>query len=480
MGNIDLNNLFESLPPPEYAALFCQQMRRQETIETAVSTRQAIAITRLLLATCFRKGTTALIPQDYIRAAVITTDSEHQDTAEEVALNILFPRLKTVVEEPPSRQRARKGKQGPPTKAAKPEIPEQFEKGVPADVLEGLVDFLSEVGSDFTSEGSQSTEGTGQPKDETTDEMDFFFLANSQWRAGNQPYKSLVETLDSPTEILLRKIPNLQQLIEHVKQQLLASVDHLTSAELAAIPHSDIAQQILQHTRNPVEKAVALHTSKQHSKFRSLSQQMLSSNPVDYTRMARALSDAGSITPEKYHQFVEAAAKQAQTSSEIYNVIKSARTMTAGIKEILFNLISKESSLVTALEVVSSLERLPTVSEPLVVDFLKQVLASSELETKLSFRTLPYIPYYSKDIEQAVARSFQKELSKLMGAKRPKELKALYEEITDIREQTQNPYYVKMMKILHNQAANSWLQSITDRQTFLNTGHQLARQGVEF
>lgn len=476
MGSIDLENLFESLPPPIFAAQFCDLMRNQPDIESAVSTRQAIAITKLLMATCFRKGNLNLLPEDYIRAAIISTVPELQEVAEQVVLNILFPRLREI-EEDTITQFGGKGSH-PGQISADATVPEKMEKDLSTDVLEGLSDFLSEVAPDFDSRGVQPS--GGQSQDEQTDELDFFFLANGEWKAGRQPFKSLLDTLDSQTDILYRQIQNLPQLTQYVKQRMMPSINQLSRTDLAAIPHADVSNEIMQKTKNPVEQALAQHAVKQTSGFKETSQQILSDSPVDYTRMARALSESGSITKETFQEMVETAAQQAKTSSEIYNIIKTAETLTPKMKEKLFDMIGKEPSLTKALEIASSLEKLPSITDPILMDFLKQTLSKPETASKISFRTLPYIPFYSKDIENAVERAFQKEMSKLQEAKRPGDFSELYDEIMDTRDRTQNAYYQKVLKDLQNQTGNEWLQSITSPKSFLNVGHQLARQKLEF
>ena len=93
MIKIDLDNLYDSLPPATFAAIFCDKMREEDDIQNMVSSRQAIAIAKILIATCFRKETSDLIPDDYIRSAVITTAPEDQEIAKDIAVDILFPRL---------------------------------------------------------------------------------------------------------------------------------------------------------------------------------------------------------------------------------------------------------------------------------------------------------------------------------------------------------------------------------------------------
>ncbi len=478
MADLDLNNLFGTLPPPLFSTLFCLRMREREDLRNVVSTRQAIAITKMLVATCFRKASTNLNPDDYIRSAVMTTAPEDQEIAEEVALAILFPGLKQRQDESNTQTSDRKkDKKGNPPPNVIP--PPETAAGFSQEVLDGVSSFLNEMSSDFADIGSQVTPSV-PVKPHAPDELDFFLESIRKAQAGIQPFKSLLNALDSPSEILYKKLVSLAQLAEFVSQQLLASINNLDGAGLAAIPHSTVTQKILDDSSNAVEKAVAQRALGLNDQFDKSIRNLMGTSPVDVARVARSILDAGAIKQEEFQTIVQQAAAIVTTSSDIYNVIKIAQNLTPNVKESLFKIIEEESSLVKALEITQSLENMASISQPLTVDFLNRVLSSPELGKKLSYPALPHIPFYNKEIEKAMMDSFQKDRNQLQEGNQVPDFQSLYDEIADVRERTGNPYYLKMLKQMAEMAGNDWMLAITAKQNFLNTGHQLASQGVQF
>jgi hypothetical protein len=95
IGNIGdyANNKVLDWTPISFAIEFIYRMRRNKArLQNIPSTRQAIAIPKLITAIYYRKLN--LIPDDFIRAAVITSPIEDQSIAQEIAFNIIFENKK--------------------------------------------------------------------------------------------------------------------------------------------------------------------------------------------------------------------------------------------------------------------------------------------------------------------------------------------------------------------------------------------------
>src|SRR5262245_22035683 len=75
--------------PLVFSLEFVSRMRKRKGLSHVPSLRTAIAIPRYLTARAFRKG--ALVPQDYLDAAILNTPFEDQAAAFEVGREILFP-----------------------------------------------------------------------------------------------------------------------------------------------------------------------------------------------------------------------------------------------------------------------------------------------------------------------------------------------------------------------------------------------------
>ncbi|MHA1534276.1 MAG: hypothetical protein ACTSP8_06040 [Promethearchaeota archaeon] len=90
IGDFDGNRVLD-WNPITFTVEFIYRMRRtQKRLLNIPSTRQAVAIPKLLTAMYYRKNN--LLHEDFITAAVITTPIEDQDIAKEIAKEILFPK----------------------------------------------------------------------------------------------------------------------------------------------------------------------------------------------------------------------------------------------------------------------------------------------------------------------------------------------------------------------------------------------------
>lgn len=478
MDEINIEDLFKSIPPIIFSSLFCEKMRERDDLQNSVSTRQALAIPKLLVATCFRKSTTNLTPEDYLRAAVITTAPEDQEIARSVVMDILFPKLSMKqieldlsTKKDPSEKAMRK-------QPIIDQILEETQKNaysgsISQELLDGVVDFLGEMGSSMSL--LSDTEDPDGPKEKT--ELDFFFDATANWKSGTQPYKALVDYLVDPTEILIKKLQNLKELKDYVGQKLISSINNIPTSALSAIPYTNTADAILKDSKNQIEKTIAEHTLNQMKEFEKSIQQMMQTNPESVAIVSKALHDSGRLSWKKHTELIEQAAKNAKTSSEIYNLIKNANYLSKRIKEQLFDILSKDSTLTKPLEMILSLEN--QLGQSLSVDFIKQLLSSSDVKDKISYQALPAIPFYSKEIENTVVDSCNNQLAKLQEKSIPRKFEELFHDIADISSKVKNPYYASSLDKIRNAAANAWMTSIHSKQSFLNTGFSLVRQGVK-
>lgn len=471
LGEIDLENLYVTLPPAEFSSLFCQKMRKRKKLENDVSSRQAIAISKLLIAAAFRKRTTDLTSEDYMRSAIISTAPEDQEIAREVALEILFPRVK--LEDFTFDKKSGKGS----GKQMLSEVVADTEKiddqtAFSKDVLDGLGDFLDEMSSEFHLMDAESAD----ERMETVDELDFYFDAIKKYRNDQQPFSSLINSLNDPTDILFQKIKNLNELKETVDQILMSNLHNIPQSQLSAIPHSNVVQKIAQETKNEIEKAIAQYALDKKAAFDVSTKKMLK-NPINLAKTSKALRDSGKLPQKDFEDLVSQAGNSSTTSSDIYNVMKNTQLTTKALKEKLFDIMSKEQSLAKALEMTTSLEN--DLKQPLTMDFVDKILEDSKLEEKLSHQTLPFVPMYNKRVEKAVNNSIEKATKDFKKLNQPKNFENLFKDIQEITQDVKNPYYQKMLQQNLNKIGNEWMKAIPGKKQFLNVGRQLVRQGIK-
>ncbi|MBD3193209.1 MAG: VWA domain-containing protein [Candidatus Heimdallarchaeota archaeon] len=473
--SFDIDNLYSTFPPEQFASEFCYWMRKSNHVSHPISSRQAIAITKLLIAACFRKESTDLSTEDYIRAAVISTVPEDQETARETAINILFPNLRTrstevekTIDHPTVK------KMGERKKTAALPVQDESELPISKDILDNISEFLVKMGQDFQ---YGLEEGEKIEEEIPENELDFYF--STLTKLEQQPYKALLELLNDPMNLLFQKIKSLAELREHVGQQLLENMNNIPLNHLPAILHSNIADHLNKHSQNPVEQALAQFAANKEQQFQRTFETMLQENPRDAAITAKALTDGGKISIEKFKEMIEQAARNAQTSNELYNVITSAQKTTQKIKKQLFKKLFEEPKLTRPINMLNSLEQKLPSQPNLLGHFLRQAIDSPVQRDKVQHETLQVIPHYDQKVEETVAQNIEKELSNLKKTNQPKGLEKLFNDLDSTAKNLANHQYSQLIDRYRNQTAEAWMLSLKSKKQFLSIGSGLVRKGVK-
>ena len=281
MSNIDdeidsttgnyLGNRVLGWSPIEFAVEFIYRMRDKKTelFETP-SARQAISIPKLLSAIYYRKS--VLIPQDFIKAAVITTPIEDQKTAEEVAFDILFPMKGDKVsgffggmdklggvggEKSLSPGKSGKGEGGKPSE-------DPF--GSAKEFVEDLASDLSKLGISLND--LQNKESLKDKMNETQQMLDFVDDLYNKAQNGTQPQKALTDIIDSRgsyNDVLSKGINNLEDLKDYAKQQIQRDISQLSPKDIEASVELGFDDMIKEQSKAPWEKITADYQSLKQS-----------------------------------------------------------------------------------------------------------------------------------------------------------------------------------------------------------------------
>ena len=191
--------------PISFTVEFLQRMRRnRKKLLNLPSTRQAVAIPKLITAMYYRK--VKLIPEDFIKAAVITTPVEDQEIARQIAFDILFPRVSLSKDQ----QLAQKSD----TKVGD-HLDEEDEEDI--DFMDELLSEIENVGLDLDNMDFDMD----QSMKEFETLMDFVDDLYKKAAEGEEPYRSLLDILEQRSgygDILGKNLNSLQTLEEYVHQ----------------------------------------------------------------------------------------------------------------------------------------------------------------------------------------------------------------------------------------------------------------------
>jgi Mg-chelatase subunit ChlD len=308
--------------PLVFSLEFVSRMRKRKGLSHLPSLRTAIAIPRYLTARAFRKG--ALVPQDYLDAAVLNTPFEDQEAAFEVGREILFPA------EPPKLEAA-------PGPAAEQQKPQQQKA---PDAARSILDDLAGLNLDLESLGDLSKLDKLMESAETNELFQAFDLQERMLKSldeAEQAAGRLVDRYGGAGELEARNIKNPAQLLEYVKDMLRARVNSLEADELADGCKTGHGKMLTMEVRHPWEQAGAFAGTKDFQRLQSLLQDVLAGgSAVDIGRTLRFLEPhAGAVTGSEFEAFRQAGLDRVKDLAEHAELLDGLRKWITPADELL-------------------------------------------------------------------------------------------------------------------------------------------------
>ncbi|MHA1190911.1 MAG: vWA domain-containing protein [Promethearchaeota archaeon] len=279
IGDFDGNRVLD-WNPITFTVEFIYRMRKtQKKLLNIPSTRQAVAIPKLLTAMYYRKNN--LLHEDFITAAVITTPIEDQNIAKEIANAILFPK--------------KPKEKGSTTKASS----DISAKDMLSDAEDK--DFMDDILSEFADAGISldnldAEDLMDQTLKEFTDLMDFIDDIYGKAAAGMEPYQSLVDILERRNgyhDIMSKSINTLEMLKNLVHQTIIMEMDVLSPQDIMSTTKLNWGQDILDQTNTPWIQATAQFCMNHPDFKKTLSQIMQHEDVGTAARTSRYLKEAG-------------------------------------------------------------------------------------------------------------------------------------------------------------------------------------------
>jgi Mg-chelatase subunit ChlD len=239
IGNFIGNQILD-WTPLSFSVEFIKRMRSKgDKLLEIPSTRQAVAIPKLLIATYYRKST--LIPEDYIRSAVITTPIEDQRIAREVAMEILFP------------------------PQMKPTEVNNASAGNPstADLLASADSFMNDLLNDIGNSGIDinnfnSTDLLDQTLKQMDSTMNFIDQICKQAAQNQEPANSVLHFMRNRggySDLINKNINNVPKVLDYIKSEIQKDANNLSPSEIQSAIKMGLANDVLNNTHSPWVKA---------------------------------------------------------------------------------------------------------------------------------------------------------------------------------------------------------------------------------
>ncbi|MHA1804006.1 MAG: VWA domain-containing protein [Promethearchaeota archaeon] len=304
------NNKVLEWTPITFAIEFIYRMRKlKDKLLYPPSTRQAIAIPKLLTAMYYRKIN--LIPEDFINAAVITTPIEDQEIAEKVAFEIIFST-------PKERKKKREASSSATNKG---KLTGESEDAILDDFIDDLLSEIADM--DILSEDVQIDKVMDQVMEEISNIMDFIDTLYEEAEKGNEPYKSLIDLLEHRSgykELVGKGLNTLEQLKKYLYQLIMKEKNNLTPRDINAIIRIGWGKELMNQTKIPWIKASLMH-GLNHPDFQDYISQVLSREDVGTAaKTTRYLKETG-MPPQLAKDFSKQLINRISNMMELSDIV---------------------------------------------------------------------------------------------------------------------------------------------------------------
>jgi Mg-chelatase subunit ChlD len=309
--------------PLEFSLEFVSRMRKRKGLSHIPSLRTAIAIPRYLTARLFRKG--ALVPQDYLEAAVLNTPFEDQAAAYEVGREVLFPSEPAAAEPGPTG-----------VAEATPKAPKQSNK----DATRSILDDLAGLNIDIEGLGDFSAIDTLLESAEDKSLFQAFDLQQKMLKSKNKREQAggrLVDRYGGAGELEVRNIKTPEQVLELLKELLRGRINSLEAEEVADACEAGHGGMLAKEVRQPWEIAGVLAGTKDFARLQALLKDMLAhGSAVEMGRTLRFLEPhAGAVTGSEFEAFRKAGLERVKDLSEHAELLDGLRKWVTPPDELL-------------------------------------------------------------------------------------------------------------------------------------------------
>jgi len=308
-----LGNQVLNWTPIPFTVEFIYRMRKnQKKLQYIPSTRQAVAIPKLITAIYYRKNN--LIPEDFIKAAVLTTPIEDQKLARKIAFEILFPK--------PFSPGTTSHNQNASLNQQSPQNSLQNSPQNQKDFMDDLLADLSDVGVDLNSlDGSNLADQSLKDFEEIMK-----FIEDLYSRAMNHEniYESIVDIVDQRdgfNDLLNKAIKNLSMASSYVHQIIQREMNSLSPQDIAGSKELGWIKEIQQQTSVPWIKTGALFSDNHPDYSKSLSDILNQKDIETSTKTIQFLKDLGE-DPVKIQSLTQNIVNDANNLTQIADIAK--------------------------------------------------------------------------------------------------------------------------------------------------------------
>jgi Mg-chelatase subunit ChlD len=280
--------------PCEFAVEFISRMRKNSDIVQMPSSRQVLAIPRLILSRYYRNG--SITPNDYIEISKVTSFPDNQELANEIAFEILFPNYKKDVVsdffgEENSAERTEE------------DLLSQNEQ----DQLEEIQDLVEEIELSVDDNKIQEMEQ---------------FIGELNKKKNQEPYKSALQFFNDDSELYKEEISSFEDLLEEAKQRFMNKINSLEPEDLKAASNLDFNDLVEEKSKRSWEKLANKALNNQDIS-QELEDLMNKNNFEDLIQSLKFLKKTDAINQNQFQSMKDNLQDQIKNLDQLFNAAKN-------------------------------------------------------------------------------------------------------------------------------------------------------------
>jgi len=436
--------------PVEFSLEFINRMRNHPDIVQMPSSRQVLAIPRLILSRYYRKG--KINSNDFIEISQVTSFPDNQELAKDIAFKVLFP---------------------------------NYKKDIVSDFFEGEGSGDS-VDDDLLSRDQQAELDDVQ---DLVDEIEMSvdskkiedmeqFIEELNRKKDQEPYKSAMHFFNDESELYKEEISSIDELMEEAKKRFEDKINSLNPDDLKAGSNLDLNDLVEQNSKRDWEK-LANKALQDQDISKDLNQLMQKKNFEDLIQSLKFLKDTNSIDQSQFQNMQKNLQDQVKNLDQLFNAAKNLGSTPNFNKETVLNNSVNSSSFDHNFNLANALDQYYGTN--LREELLKKMnQMKSKSEMNIPLETLTKNAMANKSWNSLFKKAMEDAVREVQNQRRQSEgFKSLSHQLQQLKNSCQNDHCSQKISQSIPDVIEKTLESTKDPSQLRNAVEFLRKIGLE-
>ena len=436
--------------PCEFAIEFINRMRNNPDVVQMPSSRQVLAIPRLILSRYYRKG--QVTPNDYIEISKVTSFPDNQELAKDVAFKVLFPNYKKDI--------VSDFFEG---EGAGETIEDEFLNTEEKSELNDIQDLVDEIEMSVDTDKIQELEQ---------------FIEELNRKKDQEPYKSALHFFNDESELYKEEISSFEKLMEEAKQRFEDKINSLDPEDLKAASKMDLNDLVEQKSKRDWEK-LANKALQNNDISKDLEELMQKKNFEELIQSMKFLKDTDSLNQDQFQKMQKNLQDQVKNLDQLFNAAKNLGSAPNFDKNTVLNNSIKKSSFDHNFNIANALDQYyGTDLREELLNKLNQMKSQSEM--KIPLETLTKNAMANKSWNSLFKKAMQDAIKEVENQRRQSEgFKSLSHQLQQLKNSCQNDHCSQKISQSIPDVVKKSIESSKDPTQLRNSVEFLRKIGLE-